>query len=98
MSCVQSVSCLCCLYTYTGILYVSGSLDFEVSHEYYLSVEGTRKGSASLSDITMVVINITDINDHMPKFTQDPYVTEIREDAAVGETILTVRQSGTTLT
>ncbi|CAM5159687.1 unnamed protein product [Natator depressus] len=74
----------------TGILYVSGSLDFEVSHEYYLSVEGTRKGSASLSDITMVVINITDINDHMPKFTQDPYVTEIREDAAVGETILTV--------
>uniref|UniRef100_A0A8C3S0B0 FAT atypical cadherin 2 n=1 Tax=Chelydra serpentina TaxID=8475 RepID=A0A8C3S0B0_CHESE len=74
----------------TGILYVSGSLDFEVSHEYYLSVEGTRKGSASLSDVTMVVINVTDINDHMPKFTQDPYITEIREDAAVGEAILTV--------
>uniref|UniRef100_A0A8C0H1Q3 FAT atypical cadherin 2 n=1 Tax=Chelonoidis abingdonii TaxID=106734 RepID=A0A8C0H1Q3_CHEAB len=74
----------------TGILYVSGSLDFEVSHEYYLSVEGTRKGSASLSDVIMVVINITDINDNMPKFTQDPYITEIREDAALGETILTV--------
>ncbi|XP_067423513.1 protocadherin Fat 2 [Emydura macquarii macquarii] len=74
----------------TGILYVNGSLDFEASREYYLSVEGTRKGSASLSDVTMVVINITDINDHVPKFTQDPYITEIREDAAVGETLLTV--------
>uniref|UniRef100_A0A8C8SUZ8 FAT atypical cadherin 2 n=1 Tax=Pelusios castaneus TaxID=367368 RepID=A0A8C8SUZ8_9SAUR len=74
----------------TGVLYVNGSLDFEVSREYYLSVEGTRKGSTSLSDVTMVVINITDVNDHVPKFTQDPYITEIREDAAIGETILTV--------
>uniref|UniRef100_A0A8D0GHX8 FAT atypical cadherin 2 n=1 Tax=Sphenodon punctatus TaxID=8508 RepID=A0A8D0GHX8_SPHPU len=73
-----------------GTLYVNGSLDFEVSHEYYLSIEGIRKGSASLSDIIMVVINITDINDHMPKFNQDPYITDIREDAVVGEIILTV--------
>ncbi|XP_010181879.1 PREDICTED: protocadherin Fat 2 [Mesitornis unicolor] len=74
----------------TGALYINGSLDFEASHEYYLSIEGTRKGSASLSDVTMVVINITDINDHAPKFIQDPYFTDIREDAAVGEIILTV--------
>ncbi|OWK59504.1 Protocadherin Fat 2 [Lonchura striata] len=74
----------------TGALYINGSLDFEVSHEYYLSIEGTRKGSASLSDVTMVVINITDINDHAPEFIQDPYFTDIREDAAIGEIILTV--------
>ncbi|XP_017683478.1 PREDICTED: protocadherin Fat 2 [Lepidothrix coronata] len=74
----------------TGALYINGSLDFEASHEYYLSIEGTRKGSASLSDVTMVVINITDINDHAPEFIQDPYLTDIREDAAVGEVILTV--------
>uniref|UniRef100_A0A8C5UBS7 FAT atypical cadherin 2 n=1 Tax=Malurus cyaneus samueli TaxID=2593467 RepID=A0A8C5UBS7_9PASS len=66
------------------------TLDFEASHEYYLSIEGTRKGSASLSDVTMVVINITDINDHAPEFLQDPYITDIREDAALGEIILTV--------
>ncbi|KFV61323.1 Protocadherin Fat 2, partial [Dryobates pubescens] len=74
----------------TGALYINGSLDFEASHEYYLSIEGTRKGSASLSDVTMVVINITDINDHAPEFIQDPYFVDIREDAAVGEIILTV--------
>ncbi|XP_061473408.1 protocadherin Fat 2 [Rhineura floridana] len=78
------------LHSNTGILYVNGSLDFEVSHEYYLSVEGIRKGSASLSDITMIVINITDINDHVPKFSQDLYIVDIREDAAVGEMVLTV--------
>uniref|UniRef100_A0A8C6IVV0 Uncharacterized protein n=1 Tax=Melopsittacus undulatus TaxID=13146 RepID=A0A8C6IVV0_MELUD len=74
----------------TGALYINGSLDFEASHEYYLSIEGTRKGSASLSDVTMVVINITDINDHAPEFIQDPYFADIREDVAVGEIILTV--------
>lgn len=73
-----------------GALYINSSLDFEASHEYYLSIEGTRKGSASLSDVTMVVINITDINDHAPEFIQDPYFADIREDAAVGEIILTV--------
>lgn len=73
-----------------GALYINGSLDFEASHEYYLSIEGTRKGSASLSDVTMVVINITDINDHAPEFVQDPYFADIREDVAVGEIILTV--------
>ncbi|XP_042309716.1 protocadherin Fat 2 [Sceloporus undulatus] len=78
------------LHSSTGILYVNGSLDFEVSHEYYLSIEGTRKGSASLSDIAMVVINVTDINEHMPKFSQDLYIADIREDAAVGEMVLMV--------
>lgn len=77
-------------YANIGALYINGSLDFEASHEYYLSIEGTRKGSASLSDVTMVVINITDINDHAPEFIQDPYSTDIREDAAIGEIILTV--------
>ncbi|XP_028574146.2 protocadherin Fat 2 [Podarcis muralis] len=78
------------LHSSTGILYVNGSLDFEVSHEYYLSIEGIRKGSASLSDITMVVINVTDINDHVPMFSQDPYIADIREDAAVGEMVIMV--------
>uniref|UniRef100_A0A8D2JJ96 FAT atypical cadherin 2 n=1 Tax=Varanus komodoensis TaxID=61221 RepID=A0A8D2JJ96_VARKO len=78
------------LHSNTGILSVNGSLDFEVSHEYYLSIEGTRKGSTSLSDITMVVINITDINDHMPTFSQDLYTADIQENAAIGELVLMV--------
>ncbi|XP_043843520.1 protocadherin Fat 2 isoform X3 [Dromiciops gliroides] len=75
---------------HTGILYVNGSLDFETGQEYYLSIECIRKGSPSLNDETMVIINITDVNDHSPKFPQDLYSIEVKEDAAVGETILTV--------
>ncbi|XP_077182634.1 protocadherin Fat 2 isoform X2 [Paroedura picta] len=75
---------------HTGILFVNGSLDFEVSHEYYLSIEGKRKGYGFLSDITMVVINITDANDHVPEFSQDLYIVDICEDVAIGEMILMV--------
>ncbi|XP_025023607.1 protocadherin Fat 2 [Python bivittatus] len=78
------------LHSNTGILYVNGTLDFEVAHEYYLTIEGIRKASTSLSDVTMVVINITDINDHVPEFGQDLYIADISEDAAIGEIVLTV--------
>ncbi|XP_027697609.1 protocadherin Fat 2 isoform X3 [Vombatus ursinus] len=76
--------------SYTGILYVNGSLDFETGQEYYLSIECIRKRSPSLNDGTMVVVNVTDVNDHPPKFPQNLYSVEVKEDAALGETILTV--------
>lgn len=78
---------------FVGILYVNGTLDFEVAHEYYLTIEGIRKTSTSFSDVTIVVINITDINDHMPEFGQDLYIANISEDAAIGEIVLTVRHN-----
>lgn len=78
---------------FVGILYVNGTLDFEVAHEYYLTIEGIRKTSTSFSDVTMVVINITDINDHVPEFGQDLYIADINEDAAIGEIVLTVRHN-----
>nr|XP_033783424.1 protocadherin Fat 2 [Geotrypetes seraphini]XP_033783425.1 protocadherin Fat 2 [Geotrypetes seraphini]XP_033783426.1 protocadherin Fat 2 [Geotrypetes seraphini] len=74
----------------TGILYVNGSLDCDVCHEYYLSIEGSRGSAASLSDVIMVVINITDVNDHEPRFAQEHYVIEVSEDVAVGDVILTI--------
>nr|XP_035144785.1 protocadherin Fat 2 isoform X2 [Callithrix jacchus] len=74
----------------TGILYVNASLDFETSPKYFLSIECTRKSSSSLSDITTVVVNITDVNEHRPRFPQDPYNTRVLENALVGDVILTV--------
>ncbi|XP_030067038.1 protocadherin Fat 2 [Microcaecilia unicolor] len=74
----------------TGILYVNGSLDCDVCHEYYLSIEGSRGSAALLSDVIMVVINITDVNNHEPRFAQEHYIIEVSEDVAVGDIILTV--------
>ncbi|TMS17133.1 Protocadherin Fat 2 [Larimichthys crocea] len=51
----------------TGLMTLVAPLDFEVSREYYLSVEGSR-GKSSLSDITTVIINVTDVNDNAPAF------------------------------
>ncbi|XP_036900751.1 protocadherin Fat 2 [Sturnira hondurensis] len=74
----------------TGILYVNRSLDFETSPKYFLSIECSRKGSSSLSDMTTIVVNVTDTNEHRPRFPQDLYSTRVFENAIVGDTVLTV--------
>uniref|UniRef100_A0A8D1QQF8 Protocadherin Fat 2 n=1 Tax=Sus scrofa TaxID=9823 RepID=A0A8D1QQF8_PIG len=74
----------------TGILYVNKSLDFETSPKYFLSIECSRKGSSSLSDMTTIVVNVTDINEHRPRFSQDLYSTRVSENAIVGDLVLTV--------
>ncbi|KAI1899055.1 hypothetical protein AGOR_G00078740 [Albula goreensis] len=73
----------------TGVLFVNGSLDYEHCHEYYLSVEGAR-GKSSLSDIAMVIINITDINDNAPTFSLGVYSAEISEDISPGDMVMQV--------
>lgn len=77
------------LFYTAGVLWVNAPLDFELRREYYLSVEGAR-GKASLSDIAMVVINITDINDNPPIFSRGDYSAEIAEDLLPGDTVMQV--------
>lgn len=73
----------------TGMLWVNATLDFELSRQYYLSVEGAR-GKPLLSDIAMVIINITDINDNPPIFNRSSYSAAIAEDISPGDTVLQV--------
>lgn len=70
------------------------ALDYEASHEYYITVEATDGGSPPLSDIATVNINLTDVNDNKPIFSQDVYTTVISEDAELGKAVLTVRTRG----
>ncbi|XP_077122485.1 protocadherin Fat 2 [Ranitomeya variabilis] len=74
----------------TGKLYLNKKLDYESQHQFYLSVEGTRASSPPLSDVTVLVVNITDVNDNKPIFSLEEYETEIREDAVVGDLIVMV--------
>ncbi|KAM6924214.1 protocadherin Fat 2 [Xenentodon cancila] len=73
----------------TGLLTLMAPLDFEVSQEYYLSVEGSR-GKSSLTDITTVIINVTDVNDNAPVFRQGDYSAEISEDLTPGSLVMKV--------
>ncbi|XP_030643540.1 protocadherin Fat 1a isoform X2 [Chanos chanos] len=75
---------------HTGGIFVIESLDYELAHEYYLTVEATDGGSPSLSDMATVNINLTDVNDNSPLFSQEVYAGVVSEDAELGKTVLTV--------
>lgn len=73
-----------------GAMYVNGSLDYESCQEYYLSIDGNRKGKPLLSDTTTVIINVTDVNDNPPMFGHSVHAAEVSEDAPLGEMLLKV--------
>lgn len=66
-------------------------LDYEISHEYYITVEAKDGGSPPLSDMATVNINLTDVNDNKPVFSQSTYTAVVSEDAELGRTVLMVR-------
>lgn len=77
-----------------GAIFIIESLDYESSHEYYLTVEATDGGTPSLSDVVTVNINVTDINDNTPVFSQDTYTAVISEDAILEQSVITVCIAG----
>ncbi|XP_066574333.1 protocadherin Fat 1a isoform X3 [Amia ocellicauda] len=79
----------------TGDIFVIESLDYESSHEYYLTVEATDGGTPSLSDMATVNINLTDINDNSPTFSQEVYAAVISEDAELGKIVIAVMADDT---
>ncbi|TMS23972.1 Protocadherin Fat 1 [Larimichthys crocea] len=52
--------------------------------------EATDGGSPPLSDMATVNINLTDVNDNKPAFSQDVYTAVISEDTELGKTVLAV--------
>ncbi|KAM3866939.1 protocadherin Fat 2 [Diretmus argenteus] len=76
----------------TGLLTLVEPLDFEVCREYYLSVEGNR-GKSSLGDVTMVIVNVTDVNDNAPVFGRGDYSTEVSEALTPGSLVMQITAS-----
>uniref|UniRef100_A0A3P9HZR5 FAT atypical cadherin 1 n=1 Tax=Oryzias latipes TaxID=8090 RepID=A0A3P9HZR5_ORYLA len=74
----------------SGDIFVIEPLDYETSHEYYITIEATDGGSPPLSDMATVNINLTDVNDNRPVFSQDVYAAVISEDVELGKTVLAV--------
>uniref|UniRef100_A0A6Q2YSL2 FAT atypical cadherin 1a n=1 Tax=Esox lucius TaxID=8010 RepID=A0A6Q2YSL2_ESOLU len=76
----------------TGDIFIIEPLDFEASHEYYLTVEAADGGTPSLSDMATVNINLTDVNDNSPAFSQSTYTAVVAEDAEPGKTVLVMAE------
>uniref|UniRef100_A0A672H9K0 FAT atypical cadherin 3b n=1 Tax=Salarias fasciatus TaxID=181472 RepID=A0A672H9K0_SALFA len=73
-----------------GSISVADDLDFEVCKDYYLTIEAWDNGNPPLSTATMVTIELMDVNDNAPAFSQDIYNVLVSEDASVGQTITKV--------
>ncbi|XP_034745756.1 protocadherin Fat 3 isoform X2 [Etheostoma cragini] len=73
-----------------GSISVADDLDFEVCKDYYLTVEAWDSGNPPLSTATMVTIELMDVNDNAPTFSQEIYNVLVSEDASVGQTITKV--------
>uniref|UniRef100_A0A5F7ZKI0 FAT atypical cadherin 1 n=1 Tax=Macaca mulatta TaxID=9544 RepID=A0A5F7ZKI0_MACMU len=74
----------------TGAVFIIENLDYESSHEYYLTIEATDGGTPSLSDVATVNVNVTDVNDNAPVFSQDTYTAVVSEDAVLEQSVITV--------
>lgn len=73
-----------------GAILVSQPLDYETCRDYFLTVEARDGGTPSLSAITTVNINITDVNDNAPVFSCQLYTAVVSEDAATGDSVIQV--------
>uniref|UniRef100_A0A2C9M9H4 Uncharacterized protein n=1 Tax=Biomphalaria glabrata TaxID=6526 RepID=A0A2C9M9H4_BIOGL len=73
-----------------GVLTVAEPLDHELSREYFITVIATDRGTPPLTNTAIVVINITDINDNAPRFSQDAYSVHVLESVAPGTEIFKV--------
>ncbi|XP_028656255.1 protocadherin Fat 3a isoform X1 [Erpetoichthys calabaricus] len=72
----------------SGVISVYKELDFETCKDYFLTVEAKDGGTPPLSAVTTVNINLTDINDNAPMFSQDIYSAVISEDSSIGDSVV----------
>ncbi|XP_063811014.1 cadherin EGF LAG seven-pass G-type receptor 2-like isoform X2 [Pseudophryne corroboree] len=86
----------------TGWIIVQLQLDREAVEFYSFGAEAQDRGQPSLSTSALVSIQVLDVNDNAPQFTQNEYQARLNEDAVVGTSVLTVlaldRDSHATIT
>ncbi|XP_036379671.1 protocadherin alpha-8-like [Megalops cyprinoides] len=74
-------------------LVTKSPLDRESIPQYDITITAKDLGTPSLSSVKTIRVEISDINDNSPVFTQDPYTLYLLENNAPGASILTVSAS-----
>ncbi|KAK9521112.1 hypothetical protein VZT92_020948 [Zoarces viviparus] len=65
----------------SGALTVENPLDYESKREFTLLIEARDSGSPPFSSFSEIPINISDVNDNLPQFTQAEYRCEVLENS-----------------
>ena len=75
----------------TGVITNIRSLDHDVIPYYEIPVVAFCTEQPSLIGITIVTVNVTDVNDEKPFFDETPYNITISDSKLIGERVLKVR-------
>ena len=65
-------------------------LDFESAPFYMLAARAVDSGSPSLTSFTNIVVEVSNSNDHSPRFVNGEYFLTVRENAARGVSLATL--------
>lgn len=76
--------------TTNGEISIAKGLDRETLAKHVLKVTVYERLDPSVSASTTVIVNVLDVQDNTPIFEKDSYFAEIREDALIETTVLSV--------
>ncbi|XP_034037703.1 protocadherin gamma-A5-like [Thalassophryne amazonica] len=69
----------------TGMIYLSGEIDYEKVKKYEIRIEATDQGA--LTDSSKVTVEVIDVNDNPPVITLMSFTSPVSEDSPSGTTI-----------
>ncbi|KAM4700502.1 protocadherin Fat 3 isoform 2-T2 [Discoglossus pictus] len=78
------------IHSKTGAISVINPLNYEHCKHFYLIIEAKDGGTPPLSAVATVNVNLTDVNDNAPTFSQEVYSAVISEDASIGDSVIMV--------
>lgn len=72
----------------TGNVRVLSPVDYEMTQKFDLWIEA--RDVTNLSSFRKLVINVQDLNDNIPRFSQPMYSTSIIENADIGASVIQI--------
>ncbi|XP_010887588.2 protocadherin Fat 4 [Esox lucius] len=74
----------------TGMVLLAGRLDRETKAEFLLEVVAQDQGRPARSATATLTIQVSDVNDNAPVFSETEYVVEVLETESLGKTLITL--------
>lgn len=74
----------------TGLLFLSAPLDYETQRFHRLTVRVVDHGLPSLSSTQTLTVEVGDVNDQLPVFSQNIYNASVAENRDPGEPVIRV--------
>lgn len=79
----------------TGLLFLSAPLDYETQRLHRLTVRAVDHGLPSLSSTQTLTVEVGDVNDQSPVFSQSVYNASVAENRDPGEPVIRVSATDT---